>query len=314
MEGKAAGTPSSEEKNMRMMGSAPTIKRAVRPWWRAFILLVVPSLSGLLPIHVFLPGRAWADEPARIRVVRGVVGEGACAISGMSAEQSQLTALQKARAASIEQAAGVRVASSTLVRDGMVAVDLIRTYSRGFIVREKVEWLPIAQYQDSRDRPPIPEYRVRIKADVAIPEKLSRPMGLSAKLNNKIFRKGEKARVEVATEREARVAVFNLTADDKVVMIFPHPLEKEIFASSGKPLRFPPDGSRIELVMQTLPGHARDAEAFFVVAVGKDEPIDFSTEFGVGEQIAFSVFFERYAEIAPHADEVILPYVVEGNE
>ncbi len=66
--------------------------------------------------------------------------------------------------------------------------------------------------------------------------------------------------------------------------------------------------------MQTLPGHARDAEAFFVVAVPKDETIDFATAFGPGRPYALTAFFERYAEIAPHTDEMILPYTVESDE
>ena len=124
------------------------------------------SVSVFLALAILFRDPA-SGEPSGTRIVRGVVADGACAIYGMSAEQSQLIALQKARAAAIEQAAGVRVDSSTLVRDGMVAVDLIRTYSRGFVIAEKVVWLPIAQYQDSPDRPPIPEYRVRIAAELS---------------------------------------------------------------------------------------------------------------------------------------------------
>lgn len=262
---------------------------------------------------LLMPGVSVAVDPAAGRVVRGVSAEGACAVFGMSAEQSQLLALQKARASAIEQAAGVRVASATLVRDGAVAVDLIRTYSRGYVVREKVQWLPLAQYQDSPDRPPIPEYRVRITADIAIPERLGRPVGLEAKLDNKVFRAGETARIDVAAEREAQVAVFNITADDRVVMLFPHRLEKGNVVGPGKPVSFPPEGSRIKLVMQNLPGHARDAEAFFVVAVDREEAVDFLATFGGSAPLPLSVFFDRYTDIASRADEVILPYSVEGN-
>jgi hypothetical protein len=231
----------------------------------------------------------------------------------MNAEQSQFIALQKARAVSIEKATGVRVASSSLVQDGTILADLIRTYFRGFIVREKVEWLPISQNQLSPDRPPIPEYRVRINADVAIPEGVARHTGLSAKLNSRLFRKGEKARLEIVTEKESRVAVFNFTADDQVVMLFPHIFEKENMTSPGKPFKFPPEGSRLDLLMQPLPGHPKDTEAFFVVAVGKEDGVDYMATFGV-IPMPFAAFFERYAKIAPRAEEVILPYVVEGNE
>jgi len=283
-------------------------RHVIHPGAGIFRYLLAPLALGIL---FCLPA---SGEPSAKHIVRGVMADGACAIYGMSAEQSQLLALQKARAAAIEQAAGISVVSSTLVRDGMLAVDLIRTFSRGFIVREKVEWLPIAQYQDSPNRPPIPEYRVRIQADVAIPERLARPLGLSAKLNNKVFRKGEKARIEIETEREARIAIFNLTAEDRVVMLFPHPNEKENVSAAGKPLLFPPTGSQLQVIMQTLPGHKRDAEAFFVVAVGRDDNIDFSSRFNVLNPLSLSTFFERYAEIAPYANEVILPYIVEANE
>lgn len=274
---------------------------------------ILSSVALAVLSALLVAGGSAAGDQAAGRIVRGVTAEGACAVFGMSAEQSQLLALQKARASAIEQAAGVRVASATLVRDGAVAVDLIRTYSRGYVVREKVKWLPLAQYQDSPDRPPIPEYRVRITADIAIPERLGRPVGLDAKLDNKVFRAGETARIEIASEREAQVAIFNITADDRVVMLFPHRLEKGNVVGPGKPITFPPEGSRIRLVMQTLPGHARDAEAFFVVAVDREEEVDFRATFGGSAPLPLSVFFDRYTDIASRADEVILPYSVEGN-
>ena len=138
-----------------MTKSALAKKVWLRPPVRSFVL--VTALLGLSLLFAAMNREVAHGGSGGIRVVRGVVAQGACAISGMSAEQSQLLALQRARASAIEQAVGVKVASATLVRNGAVAVDLIRTYSRGFVVRETVEWLPIAQYQESRGRPPIPE-------------------------------------------------------------------------------------------------------------------------------------------------------------
>lgn len=248
------------------------------------------------------------------RVVRGVTGEGACAIFGMSAEQSQLIALQKARSSAIETATGVRVVSSTLVRDGMVAVDLIRTYSRGFITAEKVQWLPLAQYQESPDRPPIPEYRVRIQADVAIPEDNPAPVGLSAELSNKLFRSGENATLAIQTVRDALVAVLNITADDQVVLLFPNDYDQSNRIPAGGSLQFPSAGSQVSLEMQTLPGHERDAEAFFVIGIRAEKQIDFLSLFGGGRPLPLASFFRRYSEVASAADEVILPYAVENGK
>jgi hypothetical protein len=68
-------------------------------------------------VILFAQGISFADEKLSCHgeTRKGIQAEGACAIVGMSAEQSQLMALQRARAAAIEQAAGVSVTSSTLV-------------------------------------------------------------------------------------------------------------------------------------------------------------------------------------------------------
>lgn len=240
-----------------------------------------------------------------------VITEGACAISGMSAEQAQLIAIQRARSLAIEEAAGIRVTSAILVRDGSLAVDFLRSYSRGFIVREKREWLPEEKRQDEdRSKPPVHVYRVRITADVNIPEKKVRPLGFVARLNNRLFRSGEKARIEVSAEREVRIAVFNIMADDRVAMLFPNSLEPENLLLPGKKLLFPSERARVDIVMQTLPGHAQDAEAFFVVAIDRAHERDFSNVFTSGEPVPLPAFFEQYVAIAEFAEDMILPYEV----
>jgi hypothetical protein len=130
---------------------------------------------------------------AHAGTIRGVVASGACAIVGMSAEQCQLTALQRARAAAIEEAAGMHVTATTLVTNATLSVDYIKSYSRGFIIKEKAEWAPLGQYQKDPASPPIPEYRVTITADVKVPEKQSDTAGLKAIANATVYRSGDKA-------------------------------------------------------------------------------------------------------------------------
>ena len=60
--------------------------------------------------------------------------------------------------------------------------------------------------------------------------------------------------------------------------------------------------------------HDRDAEAFFVAAIGAEREIDFLSVFGSGTPMPLPAFFERYAELASFAEEIILPYTVEGNK
>jgi hypothetical protein len=274
------------------------------------LLLALSLFCAALPAVV--PAQTLPSDSRRI--VKDVSAEGSCAIVGMTAEQCQLLALQRARAAAIEQAAGVSVTSSTLVTNSVLAADFIKTYSKGFIINEKATWLPLGQYQRDQTTPPIPEYRIRISADVFIPQKKIQPLGLKADLNKISFRNGEKATLEIKTNRKARLAVFNLTADDKVMMLFPNEWEKDNLVPGGETVSFPGPDSKTEMVMQTLPGHRRDAEAFMVVALDLNNEKDFLDLFPLGRPVAFSEFFKRYSQVADHAEDVILTYEVVGEK
>jgi hypothetical protein len=221
-------------------------------------------------------------------MVRNIGAEGSCAIVGMSAEESQLIALQRARAAAIEQAAGVSVVSGTLVTNLTLRADIIRTYSKGLIVLEKVEWLPLGQYQKDSSTPPIPEYRVRLLADVYVPRVKIKSIGLQAKANSAVFKNGDRASLEVKTDREARIGIFNITADDRVTMLLPNDYEKNNIVSKNWALLFPEKNSKVELIMQTLPGHKRDAEAFYIVAMDENGPKKFMDLFAPGKGMNFS--------------------------
>lgn len=245
-------------------------------------------------------------------IKRSVSAEGSCAIVGMSAEQSQLLALQRARASAIEQAAGVSVSSATLVTNYVVAVDFIKTYARGFIISEKATWLPLGQYQKDPATPPIPEYRVKIVADVYIPGKKTKPLGLKAKLNNTIFRNGEKARVSLSVAGDARIAIFNITADDRVTMLFPNSYETGNLISPKNEWVFPARDSRVDLEMHTFPGHEKDAEALFVVAVDRSRNVEFMDMFTTEGSVGFSEFFRKLSQIADYSEDAILPYEVMG--
>jgi hypothetical protein len=269
----------------------------------------------LIFIAVIISGLAGAGQAALdpSRIVRGVEAEGSCAVVGMSAEQSQLIALQRARAAAIEQAAGVKIQANTLVTNGRLSADFIRTYSKGFIVGEKVWWLHMGQYQKDSSTAPIPEYRVKILADVYRPEKKIEPIGLDAKLNSSSFRSGEKAKIEVNVEREAKIAIFNITADDKVVMLFPNEHSGDNVISDGMPFMFPSGYSNIELVVRTLPNHKRDAEALFVAVMDMGHERDFGKMFKPLETMEFSTFFSKYSEVSEYCEDVILTYEVVGK-
>jgi hypothetical protein len=278
--------------------------RAVSGMRNTVLLIGVALVLVLGPVHA-------GDDASNI--VRNVNGEGSCAIVGMSAEQSQLIALQRARTEAIEKAADIRVSSQSIVTNFRLAADFIRTYSEGFIIHETVEWLPLGQYQKDSSTAPVPEYRVKITADVYKPDPKIRPIGLVARANGSIFKSGEKAKIHIETGRKATIGIFNITADDRVVMLYPNQYERDSSITEGQALLFPPDDSQVELVMGTLPGHERDAEAFFVAAMDDSSMKKFSSLFSPMKPMKLTSFFRVYSEIADYCEDTVIAYEVVGD-
>ena len=139
-------------------------------------------------IFCFLPGFNSAAT-----TVKDIEAEASCVVSGISPEESQMYALKKARAVAIEKAAGLYVSSSSMVKNNILLLDYIKTYSKGLIVKEKITWFPLRQYQADASSPPLPEYKVKIVADVFIPQKKISPILLNSSLNKSTFIQNDKA-------------------------------------------------------------------------------------------------------------------------
>ncbi len=157
---------------------------------------------------------------------------------------------------------------------------------------------------------PIPEYRVRIVADVYVPRKKAPALGLRAKLSSATFRKGEQARITLNARKDAGLAIFNIMADDRVSLIFPNAHETNNVLDAGKDLVFPARDAAVALEMQTLPGHQKDAEAFLVVAWDRARDISIRDIFPGTEPLGFNEFFRKPSEVADHVEEATLPYEV----
>lgn len=240
------------------------------------------------------------------RIRREIVAEASCAIVGMSAEQAQHIALQRARTAAIEKAAGIQVASAAVVTDAHLVGDFIKTYSRGHIVREEKEWLDGRWHKISIDGPPVPEYRVKITADVRIPERKTAPLGLQAELGRAVLADGDEFGLEARVARTACVAVFNLTPDDKITMVFPNTYQPDCTVKGKIDL----PGPDVKYEAALSPGRERDTEALIVVAVDPSRKPDVEAKFRAGAPMAFDKFFGAFAELSDFAEEIILPYEI----
>ena len=126
-----------KSKHAMLPGAGPSKFRIARnKFYYCLLLIIALSLVSINFVD------AQDRLPDSTHTVKNIAGEGACIIEGMTAEQARLVALQRARAMVIEQSAGVLVSSSTLVKDFALSADFIKTYSKGFITKEQIEWLP----------------------------------------------------------------------------------------------------------------------------------------------------------------------------
>ncbi|MCG8531439.1 MAG: DUF4384 domain-containing protein [Desulfovibrionales bacterium] len=239
-----------------------------------------------------------------------VSATGRCAVENFTAQQAQRLALRQARALAIEKAAGVNVTSSSLVTNGRLAEDFIKTFSTGRIIEETLHWMPVNQYQNDPARPPIIEYSVELHAVVAIPHKRSTYSGLKAHLNQNTFHaRMEEMTISVSTRTDSKIAIFNIMADDTVTMLYPAAIQEECLLNAHSSMTFPKqeDGS---LLVAPLPGNKRDTEAILVAALPQKSPIHWNDVFTPDEQLSLTDFSIRYAAIIEHGGEVILPYEV----
>jgi len=242
-----------------------------------------------------------------------VEAEGEAAIAGITAEQARLLALQRARAAAIEKAAGVRVSSITLVTDARLSGEFIKAFSRGYITKEKCTW-DKSIYQESPDKPAVFAYKVKLRAKVTIVEKDTKPSFLlEAKLNKSVFKSGEKVEIFLKPSEDAYVAIFNWRADDKIALLFPNQYCTNNFIPEGVWFTFPPRDSGLVLRVKTLPGHKQDTEAIYVVAFNKNigNSICFLDLFPSNLPLKVASFFSKYIQLpVEKAIEKILVYQV----
>ena len=69
--------------------------------------------------------------------LREVTTVGKAVISGNTTyDQAKTQALNQARALAVEQATGVTVSNTSIIQDGLMLVDLVNTFSHGFLVKE----------------------------------------------------------------------------------------------------------------------------------------------------------------------------------
>lgn len=240
--------------------------------------------------------------------IKNITVESSSAIVNSTAEEAKNLALRRARSMIIENANGVTVVSNVLVKDGALAAEYIKNYSRGIILNEKIEWLPITQFQKDKNSPPIPEYNVKITADVLIKEKENN-LVINSSINKTVYSDNEKMNINLLSSEDVDIAIFFLGYDDKIYKLIPT-LEERISLEKNKEIVIPRRGKDNFDLEVIVPEKMKNVtEAIWIIAAKTKEKIPFHVYFNK-DIYSLNEFFSIYSEISTKCNETILPYHV----
>lgn len=280
----------------------PILCQSCRTWLVALSVILLGSLT------------TWASQ-ALAADCKWAEGTGSVAADVLTAGEAKQLALRQARAMAVARATGVEVRSQTVVKDFMLAGDFIKTLSRGYVRAEQVLRWEQEKYQPTSTDTPIPIFKVQIKACVLPRASLRDPEFLvQAALNKPVYLPGEKATLTVTSSRRAHVAIFNLTADDRVGVYMGQPgIGPPLMLEPNQAATFPPSG--ISLVMELPQGQARTAEAFLIVATKAELVVALPLRLaGRNATLSLTDFYASLANIDADVVEAIVPYSIIGRE
>ena len=206
------------------------------------------------------------DEPWR-------TGQGEVIISHMTPEQARARAFDLARSQAVES--GMREISSVklLLEDDTASIFCSRISSRVHtrILREDtlLDTIVLGSFEGSM----VATHIAKIRAQVHVDETTERSSyGFYFRLNKEHFIEGDAMEVSVQLARDSYIHIFNITADNRVLMLFPTSANPQRMLAGGKLFTYPDD--RAALRVYPLEGNTESVEEIRIVVTKK--PLFFS--------------------------------------
>jgi len=190
---------------------------------------------------------------------------GEAAVENITAEEARQTALNKARAKAVENISGINIQGSSMVKDFSLVADFVSAMASGYIVEEKVENWESKSLQEKSDVPPVTVYKVNLKTCVKAGSAGDPYFKVKAELNKPVFLSGDEAKITATCTRDCYLTILNVTADNRISVLYPDKQERALRLKAGTSYTFPSNPG-LALEVSPLPGHKKDAEAFYVVA------------------------------------------------
>ena len=138
------------------------------------------------------------------------------------------------------------------------------------IEEQKADWTYDSIQQNS-DEPPVPLYRVILRAKVAKAKTIPDPgFGLSLRLNKEAFQVGDEMILSITSTQYCYIAVFSVLSDDTVLVVYPAQGRTSKRISGGESFSLP---SETESLLVTVPsGSAMDVGSMLVIATKYNIP------------------------------------------
>lgn len=221
---------------------------------------------------------------------------------------TDLETINHARAELIKNVCTVKIFSYEQSKFGRLISDNIDALSTGFIFDEQYNWETRFE-QLSPNKPPVPRHRVTITAKVRCPLRANTGLNAERDCPRQLRAKKDYLKFIVNTHVPAKLAVFNLQTNGKVVMIYPNAKFPQILSSAKQPVTFPPAGRKLRA--RNLPGHTVDDEYILIAALQKKSDKRWLELFTPETEISFSDFFKQLSEVKHDVKE--LHYTITAN-
>ena len=149
-------------------------------------------------------------------------------------------AIADARRNAVEKVVGVNLISETLVINSEVSGDVICTIPYGKVVAQEIidENIELTRSQLKEEAPYL-TYKVKMNVQVAKQEGKADPFfRVKARINRTVFKQGDQIELRVTPTKDAYISVFNILADETVLILVPNRFRQNNFVKANSTLYF----------------------------------------------------------------------------
>lgn len=209
-----------------------------------------------------------------------VTVEGFAALENVTKQEARQLAIDDARRAAIEKVVGVNLVSETLVINSEISGDVICTIPYGKVVAQEIikESVEFTRSEKSMDAPYL-TYKVKMKIQVAKQKGKADPFfRVGASINRRVFKEGDQIELRITPTRDAYISVFNILADETVLILVPNRFRPGNFVAANSTFVFPDVNDRSKgISLEAFAGEGRKEtkEMFHILAL--KEPMEFDT-------------------------------------